>query len=122
MKRYIFTKHAIIIEMEKHIFGTKYYIRDKYIKIAKSRNLKLVIKTPDGIATYTASAWMDGADRMEKVFNFPDRPMILFGKHIKKDVLRRDKRKKIEKRLNQDYNLKGYGQLLRAWKEVQNKI
>lgn len=108
--------------MEKHIFGTKYYIRDKYIKIAKSRNLKLVIKTPDGIATYTASAWMDGADRMEKVFNFPDRPMILFGKHIKKDVLRRDKRKKIEKRLNQDYNLKGYGQLLRAWKEVQNKI
>jgi len=96
MKNYIITKHAVIIEMEKPVFGTKYYIRDKYINIAKKRNLKLVVKTPDGVATYTAKEWLKDADRMEKIFNFPDQPMILYGKHIYMDVEKRTERKKEE--------------------------
>lgn len=97
MKNYIITSRAVIIEMEKPVFGSKYYIRDKYIDIAKKRKLKLVLKTPDGIATYTPKEWLKGADRMEKVFKIPECPMILWGKHIKEDVFKRIERKKAEK-------------------------
>ena len=97
MKDYIVTRKAIVLKMEKPLFGSKYYIRNKYIKLSKRRNLAIVLETPDGKATYTAKGWLKDADRMEKVFNFPDRPMILWGKHIKMDVEKRTERKKQEK-------------------------
>ena len=97
MKNYIITDRAVIIEMEKPLFGTKYYIRDKYIDIAKRRKLKLVLKTPDGIATYTPKEWMKGAEKMDKVFLIEDHPMRLWGKHIGSDVFKRLERKELEK-------------------------
>jgi hypothetical protein len=124
MKDYIVTKNAVIIQMEKHLFGTKYYIRDKYINIAKRRGIKLVLKTPDGMATYTAKEWLKGADRMEKVFNFPDQPMILFGKHIKNDVFKRDQRKKEERKVDrivEDWTPQGRLKLFQALKKVLKK-
>ena len=102
--------------MEKPLFGTKYYIRDKYIDIAKKRKLKLVLKTPDGIATYTPKEWMTGAEKMEKVFLIEDHPMILFGKHIKDDVFKREERKKAEKQ--PETTVKGIEQHYQALGEV----
>lgn len=99
MKDYIITKNAIIVKMEKPLFGSKYYVRDKYIKMARRYHKTLVLDTPDGKATYTAKQWMKGAEKMEKVFNFPDNPMILWGKHIRIDVEKRKERKKAEEKL-----------------------
>ena len=118
----IITRRAIIIDLHKPIYESFYAIWDKWLKIAKSRNLTLVVNSKFGKSTYSYQEWMNGAKRMERYYKNPDEPMIFWGKNLLPEIRKREKRKKIEKRLNRDYNLKGREMLLRAWKEVQNKI
>src|SRR3990167_947066 len=118
----IITKTAVILDLYKPLFRSFYAIWDKWLKIAKARNLNIVVKTKFGISTYTCASYMDGAKRMERYYKNPDEPMVFYGRSLMPDVTKRDKRKKIEKKLEQGFNLKGREVLLRALKEVQNNI
>lgn len=118
----IITRTAVILDLHKPIYESFYAIWDKWLKIAKSHNLTLVVNSKFGKATYSYKDWMKGAKRLERYYKNPDEPMIFYGRPLMPDVAKRNKRKKIEKRLHQDYNLKGWETLLKAWREVQNKI
>ena len=118
----IITSTAVILELHKPIYNSFYAIWDRWLNIAKKRNLNIVVKTKFGTSTYTYASYMDGAKRMERYYKNPDEPMVFYGRSLMPDVTKRDKRKKIEKKLEKGFNLKGREQLLRAWKEVQHKI
>src|SRR3990167_3600284 len=101
----IITRSAIIFDLHKPIYESFYGIWDKWLKIAKVRNLNIVVKTKFGTSTYTYSFYMKDAKKMERYYKNPNEPMVFFGRSVMSDVLKRDKRKKIEKRLNRDYSL-----------------
>jgi len=118
----IITNHSIIVELHKPIYDSYYGIWDKWLRIARDHKLNIVVKTKFGTSTYTYSSYMSGARRMERYYKNPNEPMIFYGRSVMSDVLKRDKRKKIEKKLQQGYSLKGREMLLRAWKELQKSI
>ena len=117
----IITKTAVILDLHKPIYDSFYAIWNKWLKIAKARNLNIVVKTKFGISTYTYSSYMDGAKRIERYYKNPNKPMVFYVRSLLPDIAKRDKRKKIEKKLQEGFNLKGREQLLKAWKEIQNK-
>lgn len=53
-------------------------IRDKYIWKAKREHKKLKIECPQGFKIVSPEAFLKSARRVEKVFRFPDRPMVLY--------------------------------------------
>ena len=122
----IITKTAVILDLHKPIYESHFGVWDKWLLIARDRSLNIIVKTPFGTSTYTYSSYMSGAGRMERYYKNPDEPMIFYGRSVMSDVLKRDKRKKIEKKLNRDYNrdysLKGREMLLKAWREVQGSV
>jgi len=75
----------IIVDIKKPLFDYEnvdfVYIRNKYIKEAKRKNLYLKIITPKGTHYTTPQDWMKGCKKIEKVFKFPDRPMKLVGNY-----------------------------------------
>ena len=73
----------IEVEIKKPLYGTKVFIRDKYIKQARKENKKLKIISGDITGIYSPKEWLEKAEKMEKVFNFPDRPMVLWGNYLK---------------------------------------
>ena len=118
----IITKSAIIFDLYKPIYDSYYGIWDKWLRIARDHKLNIVVKTKFGTSTYTYSSYMSGAKKMERYYKNPDEPMIFYGRSVMSDVLKRVRRKKIEKKLNRDYSLKGREMLLKAWKEVQGSV
>lgn len=102
---YIVTKTAVIITMRKPVYGSLFYIRDKYIKIARDKKIPLVIKSPEGTSTWDVKDWMRGAKKMKKVFQFPDNPMILYGNFVQQAIEKRTERKKLEKKIEVTTNV-----------------
>ncbi|MGB9678307.1 MAG: hypothetical protein ACPLZ9_06790 [Candidatus Ratteibacteria bacterium] len=97
----IIKNNVMIFKLEKPIYGSFYGIWDKWLKIAKARNLKLVINTPDGTATYQGvSDYLKGAKKLERYFKNPNEPMIFYGRDLLPDIKKREERKKLEKKVN----------------------
>jgi hypothetical protein len=69
------------IEIRKPIYGNYCAIQESKLRQAIKNKEALTIKTPNGEATVCPRWWIEKGDRMEKVFNFPDRPMILYANH-----------------------------------------
>jgi len=93
----------IEVEIKKPLYGTKVFIRDKYIKQAQKEGKKLRIISGDMTGIYEPSEWLEKAEKMEKVFNFPDRPMILWGNYLKEkddDITMEQYKKNIGKLVN----------------------
>lgn len=94
----IFTKHSVIFQLHKPIFGSYYGIWDKWLKKAGSRNI--IINTKEGTATFkNAKEYMGKAKRMERYYKNPDVPMIFYGLSVFPEITKRNERKKVEKKL-----------------------
>jgi len=100
----IITQTAIIFDLKKPIYGSVFSIYEKWLKIAKARDLIMIVKTPFGKATYrSAGEWLDGAKKIKKYHNF-DEPMIMYQRGVLPDIKTRLKRKKIEKKIEMSSN------------------
>lgn len=95
----IITSTAMIFKFEKPIYGSFFTIRDKWLKIAKARNLNIVAETEFGKATYTYKTWMKGAEKIKKEYNIPGVPMIMWGRSVLPDIKKRTERKKEEPKI-----------------------
>lgn len=93
------TPHTIQIKVEEKPLAGLFYIRDKWLKIAKKTGKKIVLtyNNEKYIATY--KEWMKGAKKMEKIFLIPDQPMILYGNYLSKFKIK-EKPTKIEGVMN----------------------
>ena len=93
----------MIFELEKPIYGSCYGIWDKWIKLAKKKNLIMVVNTPHGTATYPSfREWVIGAKKINRYFKNPDVPMIFYSREILEDITLREKRKKLERRIEKN--------------------
>lgn len=90
------TKTTVIITLHEPIYGSYFGIWDKWLKIAKGKNL--IVRSPFGIATYKVSEWKRGAKRLERYFKNPNVPMIFYARSIQPDIAARLERKKQEER------------------------
>lgn len=91
---------AMIFELEKPIYGSTYAIWDKWLKIAKREKLKLVVKTKEGTATFlSADEYLKEAKRIERYYKNPKVPMIFYQLDFLPLIKEREKRKKVERRL-----------------------
>jgi len=94
------TKKVIIFDLKKPIYGTFFGLWDKWLKVAKNKNLSLVVNTPFGKCTYKSyREWVKGSKKMKRYYKNPDVPMIFYGRQVGNDIKERDKRKKFEKRI-----------------------
>jgi len=90
----------MIFSLYKPIFGSFYGVWDKWIKIAEKRGLKLVINTNEGTSTFeSAKEYLKGAKRLERYYKNPNEPMVFYGRGLLSEVLKRDKRKKLEEKI-----------------------
>ena len=97
----LITKKVMILKLKKPIYGSFYGIWDKWLKIAKARNLKLVVNTPDGTATFNnVSEYLKEAKKLERYYKNPNEPMVFYGRDLMPDIKKREERKKLEKKVN----------------------
>lgn len=90
----------MIFGLEKPIYGSFFAIWDKWLKIAKQNNLKLVINTPFGTATYSSvKEFLQGAEPIKRFYKNPEVPMIFYGKELLPDIKKREERKKLERKI-----------------------
>ena len=73
---------AIDIYIHKPLYATFCYIRQEFIQRAIREGKQLRIKIPQGTYLIDPHDWMKNAKKMEKVFKYPDNPMILWGNHV----------------------------------------
>lgn len=71
----------IDITIKKPVYGTFVYVRDIYIEQAIREGKKLKVSIPQGVAITEPEWWKQG-QKLEKVFRIPDKPMILYGRHL----------------------------------------
>jgi hypothetical protein len=95
--RPIITEKSIIFHLQKPIYGSFYAIWDKWLKIAKKNNLRIVVFTKEGISTFTYESYIRGAKKLERYYKNPNEPMIFWGKDFLPAVKEREKRKRQEK-------------------------
>jgi hypothetical protein len=57
-------------------------VRDKYIRQAIKEMKLLKIKCLGRIHYCTGQEWKEKGKRVEEVFNFPNRPMVLYGGYV----------------------------------------
>lgn len=74
----------INIHIQRPIYGTFCYVRDKYLKQAKREGKFLKISCPNASCIVSVTEWLSDAKRIEKVFLQPDNPMVLYGNDISK--------------------------------------
>jgi hypothetical protein len=114
------TSKVIIFNLYKPIYGSCYAIWDKWIKLADRRGLKLVVNTNEGTSTFkSAKEYLKGAKRLERYYKNPNEPMVFWSMSFLPEVLKRDKRKKTEKKETQQQNLIG---ILAKMKEEQPEM
>lgn len=107
----IITNKVIIFNLHKPIYGSTYAIWDKWLKIAKERNLKLVVNTKEGTATFeNADEYLKNAKKIERYYKNPDEPMIFFQLDLLPFIRNRLERKKIEKKMEETN-----GQVMIKW-------
>lgn len=90
--------NLIKVHINRPVFGSFVYVRDKYLKQAKRENKHLKISCPDASCIVSATEWLSDAKRMEKVFLHPTNPMVLYGNDINK-FSRREEVKADQRRL-----------------------
>ena len=120
MKKYpdpIITRTAILIDLHEPIYDSHFGIWDKWIKIAKQRNLNMIVTTPFGKATYTWRSYMNGAVLKERYYKNPKVPMKFYCRDFLPDIKAREERKKQE----QEFTEKGRESLLKAYQEAMIK-
>lgn len=101
----IITNTAIIFDLHEPIYGSVFSIYEKWLKIAKQRKLIMVVNTPFGTSTYmTPADWIKGSKKIKKYHNFEE-PMIMYQRAVEPDIKLRDKRKKIEKKIEMSTNV-----------------
>jgi hypothetical protein len=94
------TSKVIIFNLYKPIYGSFYGIWDKWLKIATKRGLKLVVNTNEGTATFeNTKEYLRGAKRLERYYKNPNEPMVFWGRGFLPEILKRDQRKKLEKKI-----------------------
>lgn len=74
----------ISVHIQKPVYGSFCYVRDKYLKQAKREGKLLKISCPDAQCVVSAQKWLSDAKRMERVFLQPNNPMVLYGNSINK--------------------------------------
>jgi len=74
----------IEVYIQKPVYGSFCYVRDKYLKQAKREGKLLKISCPDASCIVSWSDWLSDAKRMEKVFLQPTNPMVLYGNSVSK--------------------------------------
>lgn len=116
-KPYI-TNKIIFINLHKPIYGSTYAIWDKWLKIAKERKLKIVVKTNEGTATFeSADEYLKVAKKIERYYKNPNEPMIFYQLDFLPFIKKREERKKIEKRMEETN-----GQIMIRWlKKLKEK-
>ena len=72
----------VIVNIKKPIYGNYVYIRDIYVDMAINRHTGLEIIIPAGRAVVDPAKWKAEGKVMKKVFNYVDRPMILYGGYV----------------------------------------
>jgi hypothetical protein len=112
----IITNKSIIFNLEKPIYGSFYAIWQKWLDIAKERNLNIVVNTKEGTATYTYKTYMDGAKKLERYYKNPNEPMIFYGRDVLPDIKKREERKKVEKKIEVSGGLWAYLEKLKEKK------
>jgi hypothetical protein len=112
----IITNKSIIFNLQKPIYGSFYAIWDKWLNIAKERNLNIVVNTKEGTATYTYKSYMEGAKKLKRYYKNPNEPMIFYGRDVLPDVKKRKERKKVEKKIEVSGGLWAYLEKLKEKK------
>lgn len=79
---YQYNQDTIDIIIHKPLYGSFCYIRYEHIKKASATNRLLKITIPQGTYLVSPHEWMINAKRIEKVFNFKESPMVLYGNHV----------------------------------------
>ncbi len=74
------------IIIRKPLYGTKVYIRDKELYEAIDRGQMVRVIIPQGSALVDPREWIETGHRMEKVFNIPNKPMVLYGNNVPLDL------------------------------------
>lgn len=72
----------VSIEIKKPLYGNFVYIRKEILNAAIRQGNQLEIIVPKGRAVVDPSLWKKSGRKMEKVFRFKDKPMILFGANV----------------------------------------
>lgn len=72
----------IDITIKKPIYANYCGIREKYIWQAKRQKKLLRITTPNGTGTISPDKFLEGAQRIEKVFLIENTPMVLYANHV----------------------------------------
>lgn len=72
------------IEIKKPLYGTMVYIRDKHIRQAINEHGPINIICDGKKYMIGPYEWLEGAQKMEKEFLIPGKPMILYGNHLSK--------------------------------------
>lgn len=101
----IITNRTIIFHLQKPIYESHYGIWDKWLKIAKDKNLNIVVNTKFGTSTYTFSSYMNGAVLKKRFYKNPDEPMRFWCRDFLPDITKRTERKKIEKKIDMSTNV-----------------
>ena len=78
-------KQVIKVKILKPIYGNYVGIREKYIRQAQKYHKDLQITTPNGVTTISPTRFLQGAERIEKVFLIPEHPMVLYCKNLVPD-------------------------------------
>lgn len=118
--KYEITDKYVYINIEKPVYGSYVYIRDKYLDHAIAHKIPLRIEIPQGIYIIDPKVWIKTGEKIEKVFLIPEHPMKLYGNHVLKYG------KKIEKvpdipKANYDEYINSAHKLQKLWKTVQKK-
>ena len=85
------SKNFIYVNIKKPIYGNYVGVRETYIWKAKREHKLLRITTPKGTTTISPNKYLEGADRIEKVFLIPDKPMVLYFKNLVPDKPKEEK-------------------------------
>lgn len=72
----------IVVEIKKPLYGNFVYINESQLNKAISLGEKIEVVVPKGRAIIDPVEWKKNGKRMEKVFLFPDKPMILWGGNV----------------------------------------
>ena len=70
------------VEIRKPLYGTFCRIDERVINKAIRSKDTLTVKIPQGSATVDPKWWKETGDRVEQVFKYPDRPMVLWGNYV----------------------------------------
>jgi hypothetical protein len=106
----IITRKVMIFDLQKPIYGSTYAIWDKWLQIARRKNLKIVVNTQFGTATFeSVGEYLREAKKIERYYKNPNEPMIFWQLDFLPFIREREKRKKLEQKTtatNGEYLLK----------------